>query len=48
MSACMVVDIWVQLLVTLDKLLTLLEGHREVHFVEGLPDEEENLEVSHG
>ena len=38
--------IWVQLLATLDKLLTLLEQHREVHFNEGMPEEEENLEVS--
>ena len=28
----------------MNKLLTLLEEHRELHFVEGLPDEEENLE----
>ena len=38
-------QIWVQLLATLDKLLTLLEQHREVHFNEGMPEEEENLEV---
>ena len=33
-----------QLLTTLDKLLTLLEEHREVHFIEAMPEEEENLE----
>lgn len=44
MAVCMKVEIWVQLLTTLDKLLTLLEEHREVHFIEGMPDEEENLE----
>ena len=38
-------QIWVQLLTTLNKLLTLLEEHREVHFIESMPDEEENLEV---
>lgn len=44
MAVCMKVEIWVQLLATLDKLLTLLEQHREVHFNEGMPEEEENLE----
>lgn len=44
LASCMKVEIWVQLLETFDKLLSLLEEHREVHFVEGLQDEEENLE----
>jgi len=44
MAVCMKVEIWVQLITTLDKLLTLLEEHREVHFMEQLPEEEENLE----
>ncbi|XP_063676515.1 eukaryotic translation initiation factor 3 subunit C-like isoform X4 [Bolinopsis microptera] len=44
MAVCMKVEIWVQLLTTLDKLLTLLEEHREVIFNEGMPEEEENME----
>lgn len=38
-------QIWVQLLTNLDKLLSILEEHREVHFIEGMPEEQENLEV---
>ena len=39
------VEVWVQLLSTMGELFSLLEEHPEVHFVEGLPEEEENLEV---
>ena len=39
------VEVWVQLLSTMGELFSLLEEHPEVHFVEGLAEEEENLEV---
>ena len=38
-------EVWVQLLSTMGELFSLLEEHPEVHFVEGLAEEEENLEV---
>jgi len=44
MAVCMKVEVWVQLLSTMGELFSLLEEHPEVHFVEGLPEEEENLE----